>query len=256
VTPAPGTYVFCVFHAAGTPSLGRGAGSLPGAGRARCLRLRGPLWLAVADAPAAAFSEAAIQRCLQDVDSVARYALAHEAVVERVFRRWPVVPLKLFTVFHSDARAIEALAARREELSRLVKRLRGRQEWSARVLPGRPRPTELPRVGASGRTYLEAKRVQHENVKGWKVRLSGEADHVFAELGLIAAEARRRTPDGALRPGAAVGVDAAFLVPAAKVAAWKARARQLAAHLDARGLALEISGPWPPYTFATPDSAD
>lgn len=249
---SPGTYVFCVVEAAELPSVGRSLATLPGAGKPRVLPVARSIWMVVADAPPKAFSEQAVQRCLEDVDCVARAALGHEAVIDWVFRRWPVIPLKLFTIFSSDARVLAHLAGRTAEIRGLFKRLRGHQEWSARVFPGDP-PRLVPRVAAaSGRDYLEATRGRHEGARERAARIAEEAVATFDDLSALAAEVRPREPGVADRaPGPAV-IEAAFLVPSRKVAAWKSRARVLSAALARRGCRLEVSGPWPPYTFIAP----
>ena len=157
---------------------------------------------------------------------MARYALGHEAVVDWFFRRWPVIPLKLFTIFSSDARALAHLAGRAVEIRGLFKRVRGHQEWSARVLPGDPPRTARPRVAApSGREYLEARRGRHESARERAARLAAEAAATFDDLSALSAEVRPREIALADRAPGPAAVDAAFLVPSGNVAAWKARAR-------------------------------
>lgn len=250
---SPGAYVFCVVEAAEPPKVGRSLASMPGAGRPRVLPVARSIWIVVADAPLQAFSEQAVRRCLEDVDCVARCALGHEAVVDWFFRRWPVVPLKLFTIFSSDARVLAHLAGRTVEIRGLFKRVRGHQEWSARVLPGDPPRTAAPRAAAtSGRDYLETKRGRHEGARECAARIAAEAVATFDDLSALAAEVRPREPALADRAPGPAAIEAAFLVPSGKVSAWKARARVLSAALARRGCRLEVSGPWPPYTFIAP----
>jgi hypothetical protein len=44
-------------------------------------------------------------------------------------------------------------------------------------------------------------------------------------------------------------LDAALLVPTERGGAFKRTIRRLASALRARGYRLELTGPWPPYTF-------
>ncbi len=71
---------------------------------------------------------------LQDVESISRHALAHASIVEFFFRRAPVIPLKLFTLFSSDAKVQAASASRRTRLRKLFAELRGLEEWGVRVI--------------------------------------------------------------------------------------------------------------------------
>jgi len=44
-------------------------------------------------------------------------------------------------------------------------------------------------------------------------------------------------------------LDAAFLVPKARAASFKALAAREARGLSRQGYAMSVTGPWPPYTF-------
>jgi hypothetical protein len=64
-----------------------------------------------------------------------------------------------------------------------------------------------------------------------------------------ASEARRRTETEQAAPGSRLLLDAAFLVPARRAAAFRASARRHAKALERSGLAFSLTGPWPPYHF-------
>src|SRR5258706_6060813 len=106
-----GTYVYCVIAAARRPRLTRVPPGLPGMGPVRLLDVEGGLFVAVADAPLNRYSEAAINRGLTDLDWVSRAAVAHEAVVESFITETAVLPMKLFTIFTSDDRAMAHVRA-------------------------------------------------------------------------------------------------------------------------------------------------
>src|SRR5580704_4154246 len=143
---ATGTYVYCLIAAARRPALAGASAGLPGTGLVRLLDVPSPRsrrvrrtrrrpvkqWLAVADAPLARYGEASINRRLSDIDWVARAALAHESVVESFIGAQAVLPMKLFTLFSSDTRALEHLQRERGRIARLLDRVAGRQEWGVR----------------------------------------------------------------------------------------------------------------------------
>src|SRR4051812_39649714 len=120
------TYVFCLVRGAKPPTLARLPPGLPGASKPRLLRVEDGLWLVVCDAPLALYDEAEIARGLKDLDWVSRCAVAHEAVVERFARSPALVPMKLFTLFLSDARAVEDVRRRRGALARVLAHVEGR----------------------------------------------------------------------------------------------------------------------------------
>src|SRR5947208_3620245 len=98
-----GTYVYCLVAAARRPALRRIPPGLPGTGPIRQLDLDKGRWLVVADAPLDRYGEAAISRRLSDLEWVSRAAVAHEAVIESFIDTAALLPMKLFTIFSSDA---------------------------------------------------------------------------------------------------------------------------------------------------------
>ena len=74
------------------------------------------------------------------------------------------------------------------------------------------------------------------------------ADRLFAGLSRAAADVRRRTATEQAAPGSRLLLDAAFLVPAARAAAFRAALRRQSRSLPS-GVAVSLTGPWPPYNF-------
>ena len=70
------------------------------------LDAQGGLHVVVADAPLSEYGEAAIARGLANLEWVSRAAMAHERVVESFGGADAVLPMKLFTIFTNEARAV------------------------------------------------------------------------------------------------------------------------------------------------------
>jgi hypothetical protein len=234
--------MFCLFEAARPPGLAGAPPGPAGLGEVRALHLGGPLWAAVADAPADRVSDAAIRRTLASVDRVGAAALAHEAVVRYVFRRRAVLPFKLFTIYGGDERARAELDARRERLLRLLADLRHREEWGVTIAPGRPRPAP-PAARRSGRAYLDARR---QALAPRRRSLAAAAERLVTALapGTAARTVSARDVD---QGGPAVS--AAFLLDRGRRDTWRARLRRTRARLEADGWVVSATGPWPPYHF-------
>lgn len=255
----PLTYVYCVVRRRARPRLARAPRGLPDAGRPRALDAGRGAWAIVADAPRARYESAPIERGLRDLDWVSACAVAHEAVVEHAAREGVVVPLKLFTLFEGDARALAHLRALRPQLDRVFARLRGRQEWAVRVLvdvsrarrrAGGQAVREAAGAGA-GRRFLVVKQRQREAVRALAATGRAEVEALYDALAARAAAARRRAPgkgEGRLL------LDAAFLVDARRAARFREAARRAGLRLDALGLGVTLTGPWPPYSFVVDGS--
>jgi len=256
VSPGAGTYCYCLVQRRTPPSLGRAPAGPPGLAPPRSLPVGESLWLVAANAPLARFGADAINARLRDLTWVSTCAMAHEAVIEHVARSGAVVPMKLFTLFTSDARALAHVARSRARLGRILKRVAGRQEWGVRLTLDESRAAAAARRGrraglggtGAGTRFLLRKRAEHGLAGRLAARARVEAERLYRALRLQADAARRRPPLAA-PAGTRLLLDAAFLVPAGGAARFRSTARAIARRLATGGYRLTLTGPWPPYNF-------
>jgi len=249
------TYVYCVLRRDKAPPLGRAPRGLPGMEAPRAVPAGPGVWLVVSSAPLDRYGEKAIERGLRDLEWVSSCAVPHEAVIEHASHSGTVLPMKLFTLFRSDERAVEHVAAQRKRIDRLMERLEGREEWGLRILLDEARAvrraasearSEAP--GNSGTEFLLRKKKQQDAAREAIVRGHERASRLFDELSALADDARRRAPP----PGPAgqrILLDAAFLVRRGKLRGFQSRVKKAAALLAKDGYDLTLTGPWPPYNF-------
>jgi hypothetical protein len=249
------TYVYCVIASAKPPRLTRLPPGLPGMGPVRVLDVERGLYVVAADAPLDRYGEAAINRGLSDLDWVSRAAVAHEAVVESFGDATAVLPMKLFTIFTGDARAVDHVRGQRARIAAVVKRVANQYEWGIRVVLDRARPARAaPRLSraAGSRTgldYLSRKKAGRDAAVELAERARETVAALYDRLAARSRQARRRGASELPADGGPLLLDAAFLVPRTRSAAFRALAAREARTLAGHGYALTISGPWPPYTF-------
>jgi len=166
-----------------------------------------------------------------------------------------VLPMKLFTLFRNDERALEHVAVQRKRIDRLLERLAGREEWGVRMLLDEPRAVErlarsarVEAKGSSGTEFLLRKKKQHELSRDVVERGAERATALFDELARRADDARRRAPPAG-PAGRRILLDAAFLVRRGRVKPFQSAVRKAAAKLLPDGYELTLTGPWPPYNF-------
>jgi hypothetical protein len=276
---ATGTYVYCLIAAIRRPALPRVPAGLPGTGPVRLLDVnseatnrpmqlssrrrparrasRHPAkqWLAVADAPLSRYGEASINRSLSDLDWVSRAALAHESVVESFIGAQAVLPMKLFTIFTSDARALEYLRREQSRIFKLLDRVAGHQEWGVRIALDAGIPAAGKRLRSratstvSGVAYLSLKKAQHERASGLVQRARATAAGLYDRLQAQAAASKRRAPSERPVTGGPLLLDASFLVPRSRSVRFRALVGRESTALASQGYLVTMSGPWPPYTF-------
>jgi hypothetical protein len=223
----------------------------------RVLAAENGLWLLVADAPAGRYSAAAIERGLRDLDWVSACALGHETVIERFTGSEAIAPMKLFTLFESDARAQAVIGRDRTRLERTLDRIAGREEWGVRVLLDDRRALARLRretsrgrrhTGTSGASFLTRKKATLAASRELLEAGRRAMGPVFAELAAHADGARRRGPRPA-EAGTRLLLDGAFLVPARRAARFRAAVRRIGRRLEPQGYAVALTGPWPAYSF-------
>ena len=251
---AKATYVYCVVASRSVPRVPRGPSGLPGTGRLRLLDVEPGLFLVVADAPLSRYGEDAINRRLSDLAWVSRAAVAHEAVIEAFIDETAVLPMKLFTLFTSDARAIEHVQSQKTRIAALVKRLGNHHEWGVRVVLDRKRVTKQPAkadrsASASGAAYLTQKKAQRDAAVELSARARETVAALYDRFAGRARLARRRSPSELPDGGGALLLDAAFLVPKTREQSFRAQVEREARSLASHGYGLTLTGPWPPYSF-------
>ncbi len=247
--PGAATYVFCLVQSVRPPSLRGVPGSVPGAGAPRLISVDRDIWAVVADAPLERFDSERLRDELQDIESISRHAVAHASVVEYFFRRAPVIPLKIFTLFSADARVQQHLQSRRTRLRKLFDELRGQEEWGVRIIT-RNVEADSTKAVTRGRDYLRVKKRLADQSATPSRRSVNEANAALKALGRRASKIRKDVfpAPGRGRPFVAGG---SFLVKATHRPAWKKEVLRLTGMLAKRGHRLEVSGPWPPYHFVS-----
>ena len=146
------TYLYCLVRAPRNPLSAEVPPGLPGLTPPRVLAVGDGLWLIVAGAPLSEYGSAEIQRQLSDLSWVSDRALAHEAMIEHFAGAGAVLPMKLFTLFASDERAIANIRDHRERLEPRPRPGGGPGRVGGADPPGRrPRPRGARRRGARER---------------------------------------------------------------------------------------------------------
>ncbi len=243
-----GTYVYCLVAAARRPASKRARG-LAGAGPVRLIDQGGAggrlkKWLVVADVPLDRYGESAINSRLSDLEWVSRAAVAHEAVVESFIGAAALVPMKLFTIFTDDARAVEQLNAQKERIDEAVKHVRGRIELGVRVTLARQRTgaRSTERAG-SGAAYLAGKKTQRDRAAELAVNAQAVVAEMYDDLSRLAADAvRRAATEITVRDGPLL-LDAAFLVPRPRAARFRSTVARKAKTLIRDGYRVTLTGP-------------
>jgi len=164
-----------------------------------------------------------------------------------------VLPMRLFTIFMNDDRVLAHVRGDRDRIKAMVKRVANHQEWGVRVVLDRTRAAApsapTPRRPSSGVVYLAHKKTQRDAAAKLATSARETVAALYDRLSARARDARRRTASELPMEGGPLLLDAAFLVPRARAAAFQTLTAREAKSLERQGYRLAVNGPWPPYTF-------
>jgi Gas vesicle synthesis protein GvpL/GvpF len=233
--------------------------SLPGAGPVIRLVEDG-LALLATWVPGSEFGEAPLRRNLNDLGWLEQVARAHEDALDRVLRHAAVVPLRLTTIFESEASATRMLAQRAAALRTALDALGGRQEWSVKLLadvdafaaagPALDGPEETGSASA-GTAYLlgrRAERAQREHASRLAATVAADVHARLADWAIDAVVRPAQNRELSGHRGEML-LNGAYLVETEKVPQLQALVEGLRERHSGVGARIELTGPFPPYNF-------
>jgi hypothetical protein len=211
------------------------------------------------------FSPKTLDQKLQSVEWVAGLARKHETVLEQAMRHGAVVPARLCTLFSTAEALKRSLSDNEARFQAALARIAGREEWALKVFCDEARlreaesaeePTlqalDAALAGASpGGAFVLRKRREARLTELVSLRLDELVDDMLDALELVSDDARLRP----LLSEAAAGrerpmvLNVAALVPVSGCESFRATLADLSARYQEDGLLIELTGPWPAYSF-------
>ena len=249
-----GLYVYAVARGLGEADIDQvtGLGSAP----LRIVTHRG-LDAVVSEVGLDEFGDDALRCNLEDLQWLERVARTHDAVIRSVSSVAASAPLRLATICLSVERVQALLDQWHDALDSALDRIKGRDEWSVKLLVTRgakDRSTLSSAVGpedSPGAAYLRRRKSDAEDKARAAAEAEARAEEVHAQLSGSAVASRRLALQDARLSGleGTMVLNAAYLVDRDRTLAFTDLTERLAAAHPA--LQVEVQGPWPPYSFAT-----
>lgn len=215
----------------------------------------GPDVAAVAGAvPCAEFDEKPLRGHIEDPAWLERTVRAHHHVIGAIARTSPLLPVRFATLYRDDRRVAAMLQSQGGELLRALGHMAGRTEWGVKVYANTGR-TVSDEVDASddqrpGTAYLLRRKAQQEERSQGLRHAMDEAEQIHAALARTAVTSTchpLQTPEASGRREPMV-LNGAYLIEDGKLTDLKAVIDSVAAgHPE---LSIEVTGPWPPYSFS------
>jgi hypothetical protein len=198
---------------------------------------------------------------LQDLAWISPRVCWHQAVVEQVLPFGPTLPARFATLFSSLPSLTGFLQEHRQIIGHFLDRVTDQEEWSVKGRLDLARSSQLhdgvqtvqadQRTLSPGLAYLQARRLKIQAKQELNQRLAEGCDSVERELTSLASEVRRLRvlASETAAPAFETIANWAFLLPKIAVPEFRSRIERANAEQSPFGLSIELSGPWPPYSF-------
>jgi Gas vesicle synthesis protein GvpL/GvpF len=253
--PARGLWIYAVAERVTVPP-GDGLRGV-GEGPLRTVPAAG-LTTVAQDVDLAEFGEATLRRNLEDLSWLEATARAHHRVIDALAPQGPLVPMRLATVYRSEASLVAMITSQGTDLRAALDRISGRAEWGVKAYEARrPEPAASPasagpaRPGTgAGAAYLRRRRDELAAQQGARRDVLAGAQAIHHELSRYAAGARLHPPQPAQLTGTSepMILNAAYLLDESRGEDFAAAVAALGERYP--GVRLGLTGPWPAYSFA------
>ncbi|MGN6814773.1 MAG: GvpL/GvpF family gas vesicle protein [Solirubrobacterales bacterium] len=209
----------------------------------------------------AEFGEESLRENLEDVRWLEGKARAHEEVLEAVLTHNTVIPLRLCTIYKGEDQVRDMLRGERLVFTESLQYLRGRAEVGVKAIvrSSALKEAALQRSGAgadtegasSGVQYLHRKRIEgraREEAAEIGDELAHSIHQPLAELAVEALLNPLQRPEVSGHEGDMI-LNGVYLVEHEDLARFREAVETLAERFREQGLAVQLTGPWPPYNF-------
>jgi Gas vesicle synthesis protein GvpL/GvpF len=207
-------------------------------------------------------SQEAIDRRSGDLEWLGAMGYRHQSVVAALMNETAIVPLRAFTLFRSEESLRAFLREEREMLASALDRLDEKREWTVRIEidPERWSASLGSRVeslgwlereigaAAPGKAFLLRKKLEEEKKRASRAAEEGlvaEIEKVVVERLHCETVAESREHRQGAFPQITV------LIDRDEEAKLQELRDQLGARYEREGVTIALTGPWPPYSFAS-----
>jgi hypothetical protein len=218
---------------------------------------------------ASEFAPRVLEKKLQCIDWVSELARKHSSILEEAMRHGPVVPAPLCTLFSSAEVLRASLEVSEQEFQAKLERLKGRQEWGCKVFcdSGKLRATlggndshlvalEAAVATASpGQAYVLRKKRDAYLAELASERMDAATGEMLDSLSLLSVDTRLRPllSEAASGRSEAMALNVALLIAVSRYPELHAQVEELSARFSTEGFVIELTGPWPAYSFCDDD---
>ena len=208
------------------------------------------------------FSATALEERLQSETALEGMVRSHNGVIEAIHARQAMLPAKLGAVHARQEEMLSALRREHDSLLRQLNWLEGRDEWALHLYadgagvaeriskedPAIRRLREAHALARPGRAYFLEQQIREALESTTELQLSTLGQATFDRLAPFAVERQSSDVQAVTDQGEIEILRASFLVSRTNADAFTREARCIGDSNE--HLRCDVSGPWPPYSFA------
>ena len=254
-------YLFCLIPADAAP-LAAGAG-IDASSSVFVERLQAAAAV-LCETPLEEFVGADAEKRLQDLSWIGPRAIRHEEIIMAFSRQGPVLPVRFGTVFSSREHMMATLEKHLKKITEFLRYIADKEEWTLKGLMNRQaartcfmtqrlaeQADDLTLL-SPGKRYFAEQRLKLAVDKDLQFRLRAGTEEVIKRLNAIALDfsPRRLLSRDLTEKDEEMFFNGAFLIPKVSPDRLKETVFELNTEGKGRGLRYDLSGPWPPYSFA------
>lgn len=261
----PGLYLYCIVPAcpAGRPDIAQGS---LGTNSLKFISLSDVQAL-VEDVPLEEFWGENLKKNLADQKWLETKILRHNQVITEAAQKWTAIPMKFGTVFESEKSLQNILKEKEDKFKNLLEQLDGKEEWGVKVFCNintlkehlsrtnqnlKDIEAALKDKSAGAAFFLKRKKADLLSEASDKI-INQYAIAIHEKLAELAVKCclNKLQPREFTKKETEMILNGAYLILKEKIDMFKSKASDLQQTYAASGLELEMSGPWPAYSFVS-----
>lgn len=213
------------------------------------------------------FNPKRIESKLEDLKWAEEKVRNHENIIEKAMKGGPVIPLKFLTLYKSKVSLNNILKKKYKEFRTLLNKLKEKVEWGLKVfLADREKFTktiekedeEIAKMKAEifskpeGAKYFLEKQLEGKistKVDEQLDKYIKDIYEVFTPFSVEKPVINKLLPEGLMDKRGEMILNMSYLILEEKVGEFQRTVRRIHEYYSPKGLWLEYTGPWPPYSF-------
>ena len=209
-----------------------------------------------------AYSQQTVDSHAGDIEWLGAIGYRHQSVMQSLMSGGTVIPLRAFTLFGSPQMVQSQLRVGRDQFEKVLERLDGKQEWTLRIEfePQKWNEALASRVDSlraivkesesatPGKAFLLKKKLDDERKKASRDAELQVVDEIEKKI-LDKLKCETVAESRQARDGAFPQIN--VLINRDEEAILQELHHDLNDRYSEEGVTLAVTGPWPPYTFAT-----